>query len=98
MKKIHNNCKSYVDCLVVINLALVYQELNKQQCQNYNLIKKILIFLIVMCEYSFTCQHLYFMMVSQCTVIQVQSKTMVSGKGESFSSFSLYLMERFQLS
>lgn len=30
------NCKSQVDCLVVINLALVFQESNKQRCQNYN--------------------------------------------------------------
>lgn len=94
--KIHTNCKSCVDCLVVTNLALVYQVSNKQQCQNYNLIKKeIVIFLIVMCGYSFIRQHLYSMTVSQCTVIQVQSKTMVSGKGEYFSSFLLYLMKSF---
>lgn len=38
--KIHINCKSCVESLVVINLALVDQESNKQQCKNYSLIKK----------------------------------------------------------
>lgn len=51
-----------------------------------------------MCGYSFICQHSYFMTVSQCTVIQEQSQTMVSGKGESFSSFFFYLMKVFSCS
>lgn len=38
------NSKSCIDCLVVINLALVCQESNKQQGRHYNLVKKILIF------------------------------------------------------
>lgn len=43
--KFQVNYKSHIDCLVVINLALVCKESNKQGYQNYNWMKKEILIL-----------------------------------------------------